>query len=376
MTLTSDSSVDLVELAELEQQLGNHDAALRGFATVRDVPDLAARVERNLGLVAFETGRPADAVSHLQRAAASGESGPAVTWPLIMALCNLGRHAEARMLAQSQLEGPGRGDPSVRLDALANLGTVAGMEGSLAEAEAHLREARLLATELGDVMRLANVVGDLAGVCFLEGRIAESARLLDEATALSHRLGSRRFVSLHLGNLAHVRLAAGDLRGAGRAAAAGAEAALAIGDVGTALNVLEVPAVVAELSGDQPRAARWWERCARAEERMGRSDVAAVCWFRAAGVAAAVGNDDVARAATERAETAAVGMTTEELELHRERAAAALAGRPAPPPEAVTDAVSLPPLDTAYPDATPRVVDELFDRVDRQLAAAGALSTA
>ena len=202
----------------------------------------------------------------------------------------------------------------------------------------------------------------------MTGRLAEAVELLDDATALAHRLGARRLVMMTLGNSAQVRLAGGDLEGASRVAVASTDSALRIGDVAIALDCLQVPAAVAELRGEGVRAAGWWNRHARLEERLGRPHDAAISWLRFAALAAAGGDTAAARSAIDHADAVAAGVATDDLTVHRARATDACAGRHAPPPEAVTTTLPLPPLDASLPEATPPRVDELFDRVDAAIA--------
>jgi class 3 adenylate cyclase/tetratricopeptide (TPR) repeat protein len=362
---STDPSTETLALAELEQQLGEYASASGHLAALAGYPAVAGDVERLLGRIAFETGRPREAVEHLERAEDSGEHGAAVSWPLTMALCDLGRFDQARARASAQLRKAGDGDLRGRLDALANIGVVAYREGDLAEASAVLEEARDIALELGDLLRLAHVTGDLAGARFANGRLADAAALLDEATALAHELGARRLVAMTLGNATQVRLAGGDREGAVRAAVASADGALGIGDTGIALDCLQVPAVVAELDGDHGEAAAWWRRHAELEERLGRTHDAAISWLRLATLTAVSGEGDRGLAAISHAEDIAGGLTTDELELHRSRALAARSGSYTPPPEGLTASIALPPLDAALPRVTAAVVDELFDRVER-----------
>jgi tetratricopeptide (TPR) repeat protein len=359
---------DQIALAEIEQQLGDSDRARARLSAL--VPDAAFRgpTERLLGRIALETGRLDDAVTHLQRAENAGEPPAAVSWPLTMALCELGRFDEARERTMAQLRAAGHDDRRLRLDALANLGTIAARTGALEEAAQALEEARLLASELGDGLRLAIVTGDLAGTNFIAGRVADAAALLAEATALAHGLGARRVVAMMLGNLTQVRLAGGDRSGANRAAAATARTALAIGDVGMALDVLQVPAVTSELDGERDRAAGLWRRHATLEEALGRRHDAALSWLRVAALVGAV-DATAARAAMRRADEDARDTHTDDLELHRERARTALRGRPAPPPEAETTPVDLPVLDAALAPVTPATFDELFADVERRIGA-------
>ncbi len=363
-----EAAVDQVALAELEQLVGEHDRATERLALLSDEPRVAAGVERLLGRIAFENGRPGDAVEHLTRAEAAGEQGASVAWPLTMALCDLGRFDAARERATAQLAAAGRDDRRMRLDALANLGAVVLWQGDLELAAAVLEEARQIAEELGDVMRLAYVTGDLAGVRFLAGDIAEAAALLDVATGLAHRLGARRVVNMTLGNLSHVRLAADDRDGAQRTAAAGAEAALDIGDVATALNFVQLPIIVAELDGARELASSWWQRHSDLEERIGRPEGAAISALRYA-VLIAADQIAAARAAIARADAFSTGPSTSDLDTHRQRAIDACAGIQRPPPEAATTAIDLPPLDIALPPVTPASVDALLDQIERRLLA-------
>ena len=361
-------AADILALAEVEQQLGEYTQAIEHLELLDERDRAVTRgAERLQGRIAFETGRLSEAVDHLEAAEDMGEQGAAVSWPLTMALCDLGRFGEARTRASAQLAAAGD-DATLRLDALANLGVVAVREGNLDEASTVLEEAHRIAAAQGDLIRLAHVTGDLAGARFMTGRLAEAVALLDDATALAHRLGARRLVTMTLGNATQVRLAGGDLEGASRVAVASTESALRIGDVAIALDCLQVPAVVAELQGEGARAAGWWNRHARSEERLGRPHDAAISWLRFAALAAAGGDTAAGRSAIDHADAVAGRLATDDLTLHRERAADACAGRYAPPPEAVTTTLPLPPLDASLPEATPARVDELFDRVDAAVA--------
>jgi class 3 adenylate cyclase/tetratricopeptide (TPR) repeat protein len=348
LAIAGGDAKDLVALAALEQQLGRHAEAeerLRGL----DGPDAA----RLLGRIAFETGRPAEAVEHLEEAERLGAAGAGIEWPLTMALCDLGRFADARARAEAQLVTD---DPELRLDALANLGAVEALDGNVDRAAAVLQEGRVLAAELGDELRRAHVTSDLAGVTYLAGRPVEAAQLLDEAAALADRLGARRLVAMALGNLALLRLAGGDLDGAAREGVAATDAAISYGDAGIALNVIEAAIDAAELSGDLELAARWWRRHAELGSRLGRPEHSAVSWFRHA---ALTGSNEALAAG----DAAAAGLDTEDLALHRARATAAIGGRYEPPPVAATTAFELPSLDANLPPVTPQIVDALFGRI-------------
>jgi tetratricopeptide (TPR) repeat protein len=200
-------------LAELEQQLGDYGAAIERLARIPDSPDVAVGIARLRGRIALENGRPQEAADQLARAEVAGAIDGTASWPLTIALCELGRFDEARARASQQLAAAGSDEPRLRLDALANLGAVLLHEGDVERADEVLEQARTLAQSLGDVMRLAHVTGDLAGARFMAGRLAEAASLLDEATGLAHGLGARRVVAMTLGNLSQIRLAAGDQDG-------------------------------------------------------------------------------------------------------------------------------------------------------------------
>jgi hypothetical protein len=137
-----------------------------------------------------------------------------------------------------------------------------------------------------------------------------------------------------------------------------------MGDVVNALNFAQVPAVVAELEGELERSATWWRRQADLEQRLGRPVDAAIGWLREATLLAAGGEVPAAREAIERAQQAADGASTNDLELVRQRALDACAGSYRPPPEADTTPIDLPPLDAALPTVTPAVVDDLYDRIE------------
>ena len=233
-----------------------------------------------------------------------------------MALLDLGRFGDARRRAEAQLATD---DPELRLDALANLGAIEARDGEFERAATVLEEARALAAELGDELRLAIVTCDLAGVRYEAGRPAEAARLLHEGAALADGLGATRLVAMSLGNLALLRRAGGDMDGAARAAVAATDAAIRYGDAGIALISIESPIDVAELSGDRELAARWWQAHAELEGRLGRPHDAAISWFRHA---ALTGSAESLAAG----EAAAEGLDAEDLVLHRARAEAGVAG--------------------------------------------------
>ena len=333
----ADDAADQLVLAELEQQLGHPREALARLARLRASAEVAGAVARLRGRIAFENGRPQEAVDELTRAEAAGAVDASVSWPLTLALSQLGRFEEARDRASRQLAAAGMDEPRLRLDALANLGAVVLHQGDLETAADVLEQARTLARDIGDVMRLAHVTGDLAGARFMAGQVPEAARLLDEATGLAHRLGARRVVAMTLGNLSQIRLAGGDRDGALRAALAGAEAALAIGDVAMAL--------------DRAQVAR---RRRRARRRMGAGGglVAATGRTRTTPrpdglrcrLLAPAGGPPRRRRRLERgarcdragAAALAGSATTSDLELLRRRALDACAGSYRPPPEADT----------------------------------------
>ena len=354
------ASADLLALAELEQQLGDHPLALQHLAEIRDDPAVQPRVESLSGRIAFETGHPAQAVEHLLRAEQGGDDGPTVSWPLTMALCDLGRYDEARALATSHLEAATSDNRFARLDALANLGVVAVMQGQIDEAAVVLEEARALALELGDLMRLGHVTGDLAGVRFLSGRLADAATLLAESTDIAYRLGARRIVAMTLGNLADVRLAGGDRDGAARAAVAGARSALALGDLAMTLDCIQTPIVVAELRGDRRRAATGWKRLAELEALLGRPHDEAICWLRYAAL-------ECDARAIARADRAAGQLDTPDLRHHRQRAMDASTRGTPPLPEEAAASIVLPPLDARLPVADDAAVDDVLDQIERML---------
>ena len=150
---------DVVALAELEQQLGLTHAA---EGRLRELS--GTDVERLLGRIAFETGRPAEAIEHLLAAERAGADGAGIEWPLTMALSTSAGSATRGERAEALLAAD---DPWVRVDALANLGVVEVRDGRLDRAAEALEAARSSAADLGDALRLAHVTGDLAGVAVL-----------------------------------------------------------------------------------------------------------------------------------------------------------------------------------------------------------------
>jgi tetratricopeptide (TPR) repeat protein len=365
----SDSGgADALALAELEQQLGDlSDAAER--LTGLDGP----AAEQLRGRIALETGRPADAVTHLLRAEQLGASGAGVTWPLTMALCEVARFGEAADRAIRQLAAAGDDRPT-RLDALANLAVIDARQGQFAESAARLEEARALAAELGDAMRLATVTGDLAGTRYAMDRTREAAELLAEAAAIAERLGSRRMVAMTLGNAAAIRLEAADHEGARQAAAASAAASLQIGDAALALNALQVPVLVAEIQGALAEAGAWWRRHALLEEQLGRPSYGAMSWFRHASALAGLGLVPDARTVLDRTEVSAALLDDEDVRFERDRARAAVDGRYTSPVDADQPRLDLPPLDASLPRVAPADVEGLFDDVERLLTERGSLS--
>src|SRR5262245_14610275 len=68
---TSDAA-DQLALAELEQQLGHHGAALERVARIPGSPDVAVGIARLRGRIARENGRPQEAADQLARAEVAG----------------------------------------------------------------------------------------------------------------------------------------------------------------------------------------------------------------------------------------------------------------------------------------------------------------
>ena len=283
-----------------------------------------------------------------------------------MALCELGRFAEAGERANRQLEAAPVDSGATRLDALANLGVVYARQGDLERSTALLLKARELATELGDAMRLTIVTGDLAGNAFGGGRISEAAELLGQASNLAERLGSKRWVAFAMTNSAGVREMGGDFSGAERAAIAGARASVDIGDVALALTSLRVPIDVAEVEGSYSDAARWWQHHARLEERIGRTSDSVASWFNHASVLAVLGDRAAARRVYERTEVVAARLDSEDFGDELERATASIAGHYSLPVTAERE-VELPALDASLPEATTEAVDQLFEQIDQML---------
>ncbi len=361
----ADSSADAVALAELEQQLGD-----LGQAGERLVGLDGPAVEQLRGRIALETGRPADAVEHLQQAERLGADGSGVSWPLTMALCELGRFAEAAERAHRQLESSGTDGPT-RLDALANLGVIDARRGDFAGSAARLEQASVLATELGDAMRLATVTGDLAGTRYASDRTAEAAELLGRAADIAERLGSRRMVAFTLGNAAALRLEVGDHEGARRAAVASVRASLQLGDTAAALNALQVPVAVTEADGALETAAAWWCAHAELEERLGRPNDCLVSRFRYATALAGLGR--VVTAADVVARTEAAGaLDDEDVRNEQDRAHAAVRGHYTPPVDTDAVPVDLPTLDESLPQVTAADIDELFGAIGQLLTERGA----
>jgi tetratricopeptide (TPR) repeat protein len=350
----------LLQLARVEVFLGELAAAEARLTSGWQWPSIDGRRHSLLGKIAFETGRLEEAVDLLERAEAMGESGAEVTWPLTMALTDLGRFAEARGRAERQLASST--DPHSRMDAAANLGAAAAQQGDFDAAAVALIDARRLAESLDDRMRLVHVIGDLAGVTFESGRAAESIALLDEATTLAHRLGARRTVAMMLGNTAFVRLAAGDTAGAARSAAAAVRAAASIDNISMATDFLEPAILGFEVEGDATHAVDWWQRHARLASAVGKPHDAAISWLRAAALLADAGDESDARACVRRAEELAGDEGVLDIADHFERVADALAGTRRPPLEVsgVSAAVDLPALDASMPEVDVEAVDLLL----------------
>lgn len=369
---------DVLDLAELDVVLGHYEAAeqrLRVLDADVLVEQDRARRSHLLGKLAFETGRPADAVDYLVQAELEGAAGPDLAWPMTMALCDLGRFDEAERRARSGIEAEA---PATRLDSLANLGVALVRRGDLDGAKDSLERAMDLAEEIGDVMRLVHSMGDLAGVCFERGDLADSVALLDRASGLAQRLGAHRDVTMALGNQAQVRLAAGDLEGAERSAAAAVRAALSLPDPGLALAYLETPLVVAETRGAMGAATTWWQRHGELELMLGRRHESAISQLRCAALHARsgdLGSADDCLAAARRlfADTDEASDAAE----HLARAEDAIRGNHRAPleTEGIDDAgIELPALDASIPAIAADEIDELFLRIASEIAQKVALA--
>jgi len=373
---------DLLAAAEIGLALGRYAAATRALEEVdapseRNLPSMARRDLAVLrGRLALETGHPEDGVEQLYDAERLGSSRPELSWPLTMALCDLGRFAEAEERARRRLDDP---DPRVQLDSLANLGVALVRRGDLAGAKEAMERSAALAEELGDLMRLVHATGDLAGVHFETGDLVTSIRLLERAAALAQRLGAHRALTMALGNQAQVRLASGDLAGAQRVAAASVRAALILPDPGLSLLFIETPVVIAESLGEVDDALRWWNRHAALERRLGRRHEAAISMLRAAALLGRSGARVQAQQGVDEAsQILATIDPSEDATLHLDRALLAISGGYEPPPEVVGDGgvptteapVVIADLDGSIPEVGAVDIDELFARIERLVAPA------
>ena len=248
----SADAADQLALAELEQQLGHHERALEQLARISDTPEVTAGIARLRGRIAYENGRPQDAVDELAPAEAAGTVDATVSWPLTMALCDLGRFEEARDRATKQLAAAGPDEPRLRLDALANLGAVVLREGDLAlvgrraRAGTHSRaepwgrdaaRARHGRPRRHAVHGRPNRGGREPARRGVgpRSRARRASRCGDDAwKPLPHPAGRRRSGRCPSGRRSQ-----------------SAEAALAIGDVAIALDFAQLLAVVAELDGER-----------------------------------------------------------------------------------------------------------------------------
>ncbi|HEY7074246.1 MAG TPA: CHAT domain-containing protein [Solirubrobacteraceae bacterium] len=203
-------------------------------------PETEAVIERALGLVGIELGQMPDAVRHLRRAVriaeAAGEPGLAAEARLDLsaALVLHGRPesglAEAER-ARAVLTGPAAarslmrralilqrrghyrealdgyrqalailrraGDREYEARLLCNRGILHAFRGEFATAEADLRRAERLHTELGRPLQAAHIHHNLAWLAARRGDAPEALALYDATDEEYRRLGSDRGILLH-----------------------------------------------------------------------------------------------------------------------------------------------------------------------------------
>lgn len=367
---------DVLTFVELELVLGHFASAeqhLDGLDPSALTAADGADRSRLLGKLELDTGRLSEGVAHLREAERNGATGLDLSWPMTMALCDLGHFDEAESRARQRLDDP---NPHVQLDAEANLGVALFRRGDYDSAGSALQRAVAHAEALGDLMRLIYATGDLAGLHFTAGDLAGALELLDRAGGLAQRLGAHRATTMILGNQSQIRLAAGDLIGSQRTSFAAAVASMQLPDPGMALTCIETMIVIAEASGESDRATDWWGRHAELELQLGRRHDAALSTLRLATLLAQAGHRaDADERITEARALLADTDDAEDAALHLERARRASPDLIEAPPEmldAPIGAVELPPLDTSIPEVTPRSVDDLLVRIGRLVAPATA----
>lgn len=209
------------ERARFEVARAAIDEALEILRPAGDGPALAQALATSARLYRYQAAYD-DAALDGEAAVAmlariGGDIGD-VAGDLIVVYIDLGRHDEARALAERLLDGAReRGHRRRELKARGTLGVVSWHQGRYPEAELHFRAALALARELGDGFEEGANLNRLACSLWPQGRPLEALAHYREALEALRPVGNQFFTQDTLRRMAElVRLATGDLPEAAR----------------------------------------------------------------------------------------------------------------------------------------------------------------
>ena len=219
---------------------------------------------------------------------------------LVRSLCQRGQLEEAVELAHLQLDRARQSDDRESVTtASASLGAALYLCGEPSSAATHYEVARAGAAASGDVVHEIHVLSDLAGCAYAVGDHARCLELLTAARQRADRIGYRRHLVVSLNNEAQLRAALGD-RFAAACAAAAFQAALAMGDLASAADILDTWTSSSAALAANPDL---WRRLAAVDAQLHRDFETAECNANLAVAAARSGDLDTARRAGREAVT-------------------------------------------------------------------------
>jgi tetratricopeptide (TPR) repeat protein len=162
----------------------------------------------NLGELASDQGRPAEAARYLEQALDISQTvgDRAGEGQILGSLGNLtadqGRPAEAAKYYEQALAiAQEVGDRTMESNSLHNLGGLASNQGRLAEAARYLEQALAIAQEVGDWTRESDALHNLGVLASRQGRPAEAASYYEQALAIAREVGYRNAEATILNSL-------------------------------------------------------------------------------------------------------------------------------------------------------------------------------